>query len=328
MQIFLTYDYELFFGNPTGTVEKCIIEPTNKLREISEETGVNFVFFIDVGYIKKLGEYKDQFPKVEKEYKKVVKQIKTLVFEGHDCQLHIHPHWEDCTHDGEKWNMVTDRYKLDDFSDDEIDSIVKEYHSILENLTEKKVTSYRAGGWCLQPFDRVKSSFEDIGIKLDSTVFPGGKFTEGNYYYNFVNTPDQGRWRFSNDLTIEDTSGPFWEYPIASFYYNPLFFWKLFALGRMFPDDHKPIGDGYPMSSPGLRKKMLTTGIRLSASVDGYFITKLNKVLRVNQDLGYDEMVVLGHPKACTKFALKKLREFILKNKNKHSFLTFADLDI
>ena len=56
MQIFLTYDYELFFGEPTGSVEKCIIEPTNLLREIAKRTGIKMIFFIDVGYLKKLNQ--------------------------------------------------------------------------------------------------------------------------------------------------------------------------------------------------------------------------------------------------------------------------------
>ena len=52
MNLFLTYDYELFFGAPTGTVEKCIIEPTNLLREIANRTGVKMVFFIDAFFFK------------------------------------------------------------------------------------------------------------------------------------------------------------------------------------------------------------------------------------------------------------------------------------
>ena len=39
-------------------------------------------------------------------------------------------------------------------------------------------------------------------------------------------------------------------------------------------------------------------------------------------------MVILGHPKACTYFALKKLEQFIERNKNKHQFLTFSDLNL
>ncbi|MFT4602725.1 MAG: hypothetical protein ACI857_002912 [Arenicella sp.] len=328
MQIFLTYDYELFFGNPTGTAEKCILEPSNQLREISKRTGVKMVFFIDTGYLKKLIEFKDQFEKVKFEHDKVINQIKTLVSEGHDCQLHIHPHWEDCKHDGNEWIMNTDRYKLDDFSDEKITSIVKEYKSILETITSKTVSSFRAGGWCLQPFNRIEKVFKEIGISLDSTVFPDGKFTAGNYYYDFTNSPPKSKWKFSNDLIKEDENGSFWEYPISNYKYNPLFFWRLFILGRLKPSQHKPIGNGYPMSSPGLRKKMLTKGMNLSASADGYFVTKLNTVLKRNTKKGFEEMVIIGHPKANTLFALKQLEKFINSNKSEHQFKTFADLDL
>ncbi len=328
MQIFLTYDYELFFGEPTGTAEKCIIQPTNQLREIAQRTGAKMVFFIDTGYLKKLIEYKDQFPKVKSEHEAVFNQIKTLVSEGHDCQLHIHPHWEDCTHNGNEWIMKTDRYKLDDFSDEDIVRIVKEYKSILENTTGKKVSSYRAGGWCLQPFNRVQKVFKEVGITLDSTVFPDGKFTAGNYYYDFTNSPAKSKWKFSSDLIEEDANGNFWEYPISNYKYSPLFFWRLFILGRLKPSQHKPIGDGYPMSSPGLRKKMLTKGMNLSASADGYFVTKLNTVLKSNAKKGFEEMVIIGHPKANTLFALKQLEKFINANKSAHQFKTFADLNL
>jgi hypothetical protein len=328
MQIFLTYDYELFFGDPTGTVEKCIIEPTNYLREISSRTGVKFVFFVDVGYLKKLAEFKTLSPKVEDEYNLISEQIETLVNEGHDCQLHIHPHWEDSFHDGQRWNMITKRYKLDDFSKEEIESIVLEYQKILEGYTRKPVTSYRAGGWCLQPFEKVMPAFKKAGINLDSTVFPNGKFTAGNYYYDFTSSPKKSKWKFSNDLTTEDISGDFWEYPIANKFYSPLFFWRLFVLGRLKPSQHKPMGNGYPMSSPGLRKKMLFRGMNLCASTDGYFVTQLDKIVKTNVKKGYNEMIVIGHPKACTKFALTKLENFITLNKNKHEFLTFSALKL
>lgn len=328
MNLFLTYDYELFFGNPTGSVDKCIIEPTNYLREIANRTGVKMVFFIDVGYLKQLEQYKNQYKKVAREYELVYAQIQSLVTEGHDCQLHIHPHWEDSSHDGNQWKMITDRYKLVDFSDEDIEKIVEEYHAILTRWTGKPVYAYRAGGWCLQPFNRIQKAFEKIGIKLDSTVFPGGKFTAGNYDYDFTQTPAKSTWKFSNDLCKEDPHGPFWEYPISNYRYSPLFFWRLFILGRLQPQLHKPIGDGYPMSSPGLRKKMLTKGMNLSASVDGYFVTKLQKVVQKNKAKGFNETVIIGHPKACTHFALKKLEQFIEANKNKHPFLTFAALNL
>lgn len=327
MRLFITYDYELFFGEPTGSVEKCIIEPTNLIRKIADKTGIKMVFFIDTGYLKKLREYKDIHPKVQHEYTLVKEQIENLVAEGHDCQLHIHPHWEDCSHNGNDWIMKTDRYKLDDFSDSEIERIVTEYKDILNEFTGKPITSYRAGGWCLQPFSRVQAVFEKCGLKIDSTVFPNGKFTAGNYYYDFTGCPDKSHWKFSSDLIVEDQSGPFTEYPISNYFYNPLFFWRLFILGRLIPSQHKPIGDGYPMSSPGLRKRMLSKGMNLSASVDGYFVTKLNTILKKNQKKGFTETVIIGHPKACTHFALKKLEKFINANKSAHSFSTFSEIE-
>ena len=328
MNLFLTYDYELFFGAPTGTVEKCIIEPTNLLREIANRTGVKMVFFIDTGYLKLLEKYKDLQPKVKHEFDLVKQQIEDLVKEGHDCQLHIHPHWEDCTHDGSEWKMITDRYKLVDFSEEDIINIVLEYRDILGRWTGKPIHSYRAGGWCLQPFSKIKTAFEKARLRLDSTVFPGGKFTAGNYYYDFTNTPNKSTWKFSTDLCQEDAEGNFIEYPISNYKYSPWFFWRLFGFGRLQPHLHKPIGDGYPMSSPGLKKQMLTKGRNLSASVDGYFVTKLQQVVKNNLKKGFNECVIIGHPKACTHFALKKLEQFIEKNKTKHKFLTFADLEI
>lgn len=328
MQVFLTYDYELFFGDPTGTAQKCILEPTDILRNIAKRTGVKMVFFIDCGYLKKLEEFKNRFESVAEEYEKIVAQIKLLVQEGHDCQLHIHPHWEDSFHDGKKWVMNTNRYKLSDFSDDEIERIFVDYQAVLFAITEKSVNSFRAGGWCLQPFERVRHAFEKANIKLDSTVFPGGKFVAGNYFYDFTKHPNKSKWNFDEDLCIEKTNGLFVEYPIASYQYSPFFFWKLFFWGRWNPVDHKPMGDGYPMASPGLRREMLTRGKLLSASADGFFVTKLEAILKNKLTAGHNEMVVLGHPKALTRFAAKRLEQFIEKNKTNHQFKTFADLNL
>ena len=134
MNIYLTYDYELFFGNQSGSAQKCIIEPTNHLRLIAGRTGAKMTFFVDVGYLKQLEAFQN-FDKVKIDYLAVKDQIKTLVSEGHDCQLHIHPHWEDSYHDGENWIMNVSRYKLADFSEENIQKVVLEYQLILKNIT-------------------------------------------------------------------------------------------------------------------------------------------------------------------------------------------------
>ncbi|MFK8036974.1 MAG: hypothetical protein AB8B74_01695 [Crocinitomicaceae bacterium] len=310
MKIYLTYDYELFFGSQSGSAEKCILEPTNKLRYIAKRTGAKMTFFVDVGYLKQLSAHQHILA-VKTDYLAVKQQIKSLVAEGHDCQLHIHPHWEDSYHDGDKWVINVDRYKLADFNEVDIQRIVLEYQAILKDFTKKPVTKYRAGGWCLQPFSKMVDVFKKAGLTIDSTVFRYGKNITSPYYYDFENCPEKDHWQFSSDLCIEDENGPFTEFPISSYQYSVIFFWKLFLLGRLFPKKHKPIGDGFPVPSVGMRKEMLTKGKLLSASCDGYFITKVNQICNLNQNKGYSHTVIIGHPKAMTEFSLQQLEQVI-----------------
>ncbi|MGV6862197.1 MAG: hypothetical protein ACWA41_10515 [Putridiphycobacter sp.] len=326
MNVYLTYDYELYFGQPTGTAQKCIIEPTNHLLQIADRTGVKMIFFIDVGYLIKLKAYINQYETAKRDYDAVVSQIKLMSEKGHDCQLHIHPHWEDCDFDGVQWNMNVSRYKLVDFSETEIERFVLQYKTFLEEIIDKKVHAYRAGGWCLQPFSKIQKAFQKADLKLDSTVFPGGINSKGSYFYDFTKVPNQDKWLFSDELCVSDDNGTFLEYPISNFKYSNWFFWRLFVLGRLNPIAHKPIGDGYPIPSGGGKKELLTKGKLLAAGLDGYFVTKMNQVIKQNKAKGWEETVFIGHPKACTFFALKKLEQFIEKNKSKVKFKTFSSV--
>ena len=49
MKIAITWDYELFFGSRSGTVDKCMLEPTKRILEVAEKHEVPFTFFPDVG---------------------------------------------------------------------------------------------------------------------------------------------------------------------------------------------------------------------------------------------------------------------------------------
>src|ERR1043166_4528695 len=156
MNIYITLDYEIYFGEQHGTVEKCIIYPTSELIRIAETHDVRFSFFVDCGFILKLDEFRGRFPVLEPDYKKITEQVRYLSSTGHDIQLHIHPHWEDSHFDGNKWIIDTRRYKLADFNEIEIADIVTRYKKVLTDLTGKKIFAYRAGGWCMQPFSRIK----------------------------------------------------------------------------------------------------------------------------------------------------------------------------
>ena len=93
MNIYITLDYEIYFGENHGTVENCIIYPTSELIRIAEKYNVRFSFFVDSGFILKLDEFRKRFPVLENDYQAIIKQVNYLSATGHDIQLHIHPQW-------------------------------------------------------------------------------------------------------------------------------------------------------------------------------------------------------------------------------------------
>ena len=324
MNIYITLDYEIYFGENHGTVDKCIIQPTNELIRIAEKHQVFFSFFVDCGFILKLEEYKNKFPQLENDYKVITEQIKRLSEGGHDIQLHIHPHWEDSYYNGEKWIIDVRRYKLADFNDFEIATIVYRYKKVLSDLVGKKIFAYRAGGWCMQPFSKLKKAFIDNDISLDSTVFKNGYYVSENYQYDFRNAPDKDVYRFEDDPIVENKNGFFTELPISRMKNSPLFFWKLFLLGRKNPQLHKPIGDGRAMAAPGYRKKLLMQYTNNPVSIDGYNAHLLEKSLKQTLKNNFKNLVVIGHPKALSPYSIKMIEEFVKKNKEEHRFTTYS----
>jgi hypothetical protein len=324
MNIYLTFDYEIYFGENHGTVEKCILQPTEELMRIGKLFHIPFVFFVDCGFILKLDEYRKKYSRLEKDYEGITSQIKRLVEEGHDVQLHIHPHWVDSYYNGEKWIIDVRRYKLADFDGVAIADIVRRYKKVLTELTGKKIFAYRAGGWCLQPFERLRNAFLENEISLDSSVFRNGYFFSEQYSYDYRNAPDTDIYRFDSDPVTAVENGFFTEVPISAIRNSPLFFWKLFFLGRKDPYLHKPLGDGRAMAAPGYRKKLLTRFTNNPVSMDGYNSVLLQKALSERQRKNAGHMVVIGHPKALSRFSFQQISAFAERNLHQHKFTTFT----
>jgi hypothetical protein len=325
MQVILTFDYELFFGTNTGSVQKCMIEPTSRLLSIAKKHQIPLVFFLDVGFLIKLKESKEQFPILNADFEQIMNQLKEMVELNCDVQLHIHPHWEKSFFNGEKWIVVTDDcYKLSDFPDAEAEAIVRKYHHFLSTLTKKKITTYRAGGWCIQPFEQIEKVFQELGIEKDSTVFPGGKFESEHYQFDFTAvSPFENPYRFQSDVTKAETNGFFLEIPISSWEFSPLFYWRLYILGRLNPRDHKMIGDGSFLAQPGRKKSVLFNKTWNHVSSDGYYASQLVKQVAYYQAKKLKTFVVIGHPKGMTNYSLKQLDLFVSRKKTQFEFVNY-----
>lgn len=321
MKIAITWDYELFFGEQSGSAEKCMLKPGNRLLEIAQKNGAKFTFFVDAGMLV-LGEKEALF---KQELSAIKDQISKWDHQGHETGLHIHPHWEDAIWEN-GWKFDLKRYKLADFNEKEVEQIFDKYLSSLQNCSKEKIVSYRAGGWCIQPFSKLKSSFFKHQLRIESSIFQGGKNTTSPYNYDFTNAPQKEKWLFENYECEEVENGTFLEIPIASKTYSPLFFWKLFVLGRIFPKNHKSIGNGSPGKGGGSKKDFLTKFNHLCVSVDGYFVTELECAVREAEKRGWNSIVIIGHPKACTLYSLNYLDKLIAKLSKKHQFVCLKDL--
>ena len=320
-KILITLDYELFFLK-SGSIDKCIIEPTERLLSILDKDNIKASFFVDSGYILKLKEYMQSFNILKKDYDVINQQIKKISREGHDIQLHIHPHWEDSIYNGKQWVFDTSRYKLSDFSEIEIDDIVMRYSLILEEITTLKPTTFRAGGWCIQPFNKLEGPLFKYGIRIDSSVYANGKNETREKSFDFSGAPIKNNWKFSHDPLIEDINGSFLEIPISSVSI-PLFFYFKLLWKKIFGGyDHKVIGDGFAIMNS--KKQIFNLLFKPSfsvASIDGYKASLLNRCAKQNKE----QLVLIGHPKAFTPFSLKELETFISQRKNDSIFTTYSN---
>ncbi|WP_417619348.1 hypothetical protein [Oceanihabitans sediminis] len=327
MNIYITLDYELFFGSQSGGIDDCIINPTKELLKIVDPLNVKIVFFVDVGYIDRLNKFKDEYPELQEDYIKITSQIKSLADNGHGIELHIHPHWENTIYNGEKWVFDTSLYKLQDFSKEEAYTIVTKYTKLLNKLSGKKAIAYRAGGWSSQPFSHISEALKDAGILIDSTVYPKGYHQSKHQAYDFRNVAQyKTKYSFSNDLTIEVSNGHFTEYPISSYRLSPFFFWR-FALEKIKKNKkHIAFGNGSAISKPFLEViKLMSWYSNSVVSIDGYkasFVSKaFNKYIKNTKNKGH--FVLIGHPKAFTPFSLNETRKFIEKTYKEHTYSIF-----
>lgn len=308
-RVHITFDYELFFGNETGTVEKCLLEPTERLIRLAEEKNVQFVFFIDAGYLFKLQQYKNEAKFVD-DLRLVSDQLKLLIAKKHEIGLHVHPHWEDCSFENGKWKIDTSRYKLVDHGSKAAE-IIKKYNQCLTEITGVKTKSFRAGGWCIQPFEVFGSALLQEGILTDSSVFKNGYHEFEAHQYDFRKAPDKTDWSFSEDPCIEDLNGKFRELAITADLISPAFYYSLYYKMKLNPQQYKPIGDGMWLKDKKKIYKQFYSNTSHFACCDGYFASRLNGVLNRIMKENKDRMTILGHPKSMAPCSFEYLSSFI-----------------
>ena len=222
-QIILSYDYELFFGDRSGTVLKSIIEPTNMLMDVMEKNEFRGNFFVDYLMFRELEKQTEE--RAVADLKLLKDQIRDMVRRGHRVELHLHPHWIDAKYNGDgTWDFSDfSHYSLSSLDESTIVDLFVSGTDYLTSLAREvepdyKIVAFRAGGWAVQPFDKLKKGFQAAGIKIDSSTAFGIYKYMNDSYYDFRKMPDKAYYRFEDNVCEEVKDGIFIEVPITSFH--------------------------------------------------------------------------------------------------------------
>ena len=222
-KVILSFDYELFFGERSGTVDNSIIRPTELLLNKLDKINGKATFFVDYLMIK----YLEAQPKTTKEARKITTQLQEIVQQGHRIELHIHPHWIDACYNGDgTWDFKDfTHYSLNSLPEDTVSDLFTEGCEMLNKIAgtvdpSYKVVAFRAGGWAVQPFSHLHKAFKKANIKIDSSVSCGFRYKGNDSFYDFTHVPDKPVYTFKDDVLVEDKDGEFVEFPISSYEYT------------------------------------------------------------------------------------------------------------
>lgn len=209
-KILLTFDYELFLGAKSGSVDNCLIVPTDMSLNVMERHQTKAIFFVDTTYIMRMNELANSNSNVKCDLEKIKQQLIRIVKSGHKIYHHIHPHWVDAQYNEaeNQWSLSNDEhYCVETLSAEQKTRIFDFSVSFLSEImssagVEFDCRGYRAGGLHIEPFASVKNEFARCGISEDfSSEAPIENMTES--------------YRFENTTLVPATNGKFSEYPIS-----------------------------------------------------------------------------------------------------------------
>lgn len=198
-QLVLTLDYELY-GDGSGNVFEHMIHPTEKILDICEEHDIKMTLFFEVlEYIRLKQEWDkgNSMGYAESPVLAIERQLQKMALEGHDIQLHVHPQWINAVFRDGGWQVDFDNWRLGDFAvpqDYSIEDMLREGKETIEALVRSVCPDYqctilRAGGYNVMPSGAVYQAMVNVGLLVDSSIYPGGYETGELSRYDFRGAP-------------------------------------------------------------------------------------------------------------------------------------------
>lgn len=324
--LLLTFDYELFLGEWSGSVEACMIKPCEEIISLLDKYDLKAIFFVDATYLHYLNEIGKIHENARKDFVFIKNQLETLIIKGHKLYLHIHPHWKDTIYHPEKnqWSCSIDRnFSLENLDDKERKYIFEKSIEILTEICtinpDHKIQGFRAGGLFIQPFDIFIPYFNKYGIIYDFSVLCGFSGQGNHSSYDFTNIDIKNIYSFKSDPTKPETNGHYIEFPISvvkaglkTKVINSLWY-------RLFKKNaHSQIwGNGIATKNRLIHKGISNKiQIRESATIEMMNLMKVNMYVNYMKKNSY--MQFISHPKFLSPMNLMAFEKFIQSVKKKY----------
>lgn len=322
--VLLTFDYELFFVD-SGSIDDCLIRPVNDILEYLKKYNYRATFFVDTVYLNRLQcvDYEG--------FNRIKLQLEQIVKEGNRIELHLHPHWIDAVYDNSisSWHFPTyEHYMLSSLTNEQIDKLFREGISLLNDVARcvnpnYTVMAFRAGGWCIEPFSKIRPFFEKYGLVVDTSVAKDVTVKNGIHSVDFTSAPNASHYRFSSSSIIEESKGTFFEFPISTNYISYMrLLYNAFNKKKLDKDVIRIYGNGKGITTNSCGNsyfRMLFFFIakknRLRMfSLDGTIIP--NQLIKLFDNDERRLITLISHPKSITKNALHFLEKASIKDWN------------
>lgn len=320
--LLFTFDYELFLGQRSGTVDNCIIKPTKKLLEVFSEYKIEkAIFFVDMTFLLALKNNPDQ--RCMHDFTRIKDQLKEIKQKGHYIFPHIHSHWIDAAYISatNEWDLTNTRYySFSSVEKEKREKLFSECITLLSDITgAQEEMGFRAGGWCIQPFEAFRPLFEKHSIKYDFSVLREYSCVSDFQNFNFENAPVKDSYGFTEDVMKEDINGIFIEVPISTVKIPPFtrFFNKLF-IKLLYKKGVVNFGDGISTNSASVKEHVSRN--HEMASIELLTIININDYLK---KLDHENVIhFISHQKMLSPHNIICLEVFLKKAMSKYEINT------
>ncbi len=348
--LIFTTDYEIF-GNGSGCVEKCMIEPTERMTTILENHGATLTLFVDVC---EYWAFEKEFAKgnLKKDWAGMIRaQLQDLAKRGHDVQLHFHPQWLDYSFDGIRWTLNYDLWRIGklkyedlEFPDRGLKKLFGRGKKTLETIITPVKKDYschifRAGAWSMQPEKDVLKALAENGFDIDSTVASGLAFQDDYTFYDFTNSPNEPYWKIEDSLNSISGNGKIKEVPIFTTKMSLPKKLKFLGLKKKRSIPMKPRGCvGASIATEGKgklsklaevfaeKRKMFTFGDATSFEEMTYFAERAIQRAKSSKN-GLFPVVAISHPKTfANEQELSNFLEWVAKNNKEIVFTNYNEI--